>query len=202
MIVDATAYPPTAALWNLLRLACGILLFAACAIAPAADAPAEIEVPAWFKHSFLDLRDDLREAAAANKRLMVYFGQHGCPYCKRLMDVNFNQKDIVDKTRKNFDAIEINIYGNREVTWLDGRTRSEKDFAAVLKVQFTPTLLFLDEQGNIALRVNGYYPPHRFMAALDYVASGAYVKEPSFQRFVKARGEAIRARGGRVDLMQ
>ena len=86
------------------------------------------------------------------------------------MDANFSQKDIVDKTRKNFDAIEINIYGSREVTWLDGSTRSEKDFAALLKVQFTPTLLFLDEKGNIALRVNGYYPPHRFMAALDYVA--------------------------------
>ena len=155
---------------NLRRLACGIVLLAACAIAPAADAPAEIEVPAWFKHSFLDLRDDIREAAAANKRLMVYFGQNGCPYCKRLMDVNFSQKDIVDKTRGNFDAIEINIYGSREVTWLDGKTRSEKDFAALLKVQFTPTLLFLDEKGGIALRVNGYYPPHRFMAALDYVS--------------------------------
>ena len=62
MIIDAMAYRlvDCAALWNLLRLACGMLLCAACAIAPAADTPGEIEVPAWFKNSFLDLRDDLR----------------------------------------------------------------------------------------------------------------------------------------------
>ena len=161
-----------------------ILLCALCGIALAANAQ-EIEVPAWFKPSFLDLRGDIREAAASNKRLMIYFGQNGCPYCKQLMDVNFSQKDIVDTTRKNFDAIELNIYGSREVTWLDGKTRSEKDFAALLKVQFTPTLLFLDEKGNIALRVNGYYPPHRFMAALDYV-SQRNENKVSFAEFQKS----------------
>lgn len=170
------------------RLICLIVLLlpeAVAAAQPAAGAPQEIEAPAWFKHSFLDLRGDIREAAAANKRVMVYFGQNGCPYCKRLMEVNFRQQDIVAKTRKHFDAIEINIFGSRDVTWLDGKARSEKEFAALLKVQFTPTLLFLDEKGVIALRVNGYYPPHRFMAALDYVSQRRENKE-SFAEFQKS----------------
>ena len=162
-----------------------MLLSAVCALAPGAADAQEIEVPTWFKHSFLDLRDDVKEAAAANKRVMIYFGQNGCPYCKQLMEVNFRQKDIVDKTRQHFDAIEINIFGSREVTWLDGKARSEKEFAALLKVQFTPTLLFLDEKGNIALRVNGYYPPHRFHAALDYV-SQRNENKISFAEFQKS----------------
>ena len=54
--------------------------------------------------------------------------------------------------------------------WFDGKTRSEKEFARFLKVQFTPTLLLLDEKGNIIGRINGFYPPHRFSAALDYSA--------------------------------
>ena len=36
--------------------------------AHAADTPQEIEAPAWFKISFLDLRDDIKEATAAKKR--------------------------------------------------------------------------------------------------------------------------------------
>ena len=36
--------------------------------------------------------------------------------------------------------------------------------------------------------------------AMDYVASGAYLKETSFQRYVQARAEALRARGEVVDL--
>jgi len=164
------------------QLMCLLWLCFCASVSCAARAPQEIETPAWFKHSFLDLREDIGEAAAVGRRVMVYFGQNGCPYCKKLMDVNFSQKALVDKTRRNFDAIEINIYGSREVTWLDGVARSEKDFAALMKVQFTPTLLFLDEKGAAVLRVNGYFPPHRFNAALDYAAQRGPAKM-SFAEF-------------------
>jgi thioredoxin-related protein len=87
------------------------------------------------------------------------------------MRTNFSQRDIADKTRRHFDAVALNIWGDREVVWIDGRVRSEKAFAAHLKVQFTPTLLFFDESGNVVLRLNGYYPPHKFRAALDYVSA-------------------------------
>ncbi len=170
--------------YAVLIASCIGLLCTAGPLARAADATPEIQAPAWFKNSFLDLRDDIREAAAAKKRVMIYFGQNGCPYCTRLMEVNFKQPDIVAKTRRNFDAVEINIFGSREVTWLDGKPRSEKDFAALLKVQFTPTLLFLDEKGGIALRVNGYYAPPRFTAALDYVAQHRE-RSVSFAEFQK-----------------
>ncbi len=166
-------------------LLCAAIVCSASAPARAADAPQEIEVPAWFKRSFLDLRDDIKEAAAAGKRVMVYFGQNGCPYCRRLMEVNFRDAEIVERTRRHFDSIEINIFGSREVTWLDGKARTEKEFAALLKVQFTPTLLFLDENGGIALRVNGYYAPRRFTAALDYV-SRHQEKKASFAEFQKS----------------
>ena len=96
--------------------------------------------------------------------------QVGCPYCKELMQTSFTQKAIVEKTAKHFVPIAFDIFGDREVTWFDGKARSEKEFAKYLKVQFTPTLLLLDEKGNIIGRINGYYPPHRFSAALDYSA--------------------------------
>lgn len=133
--------------------------------------PYAIDIPPWFTESFLDFREDIADAAKEGKRLMVYLGQDGCPYCRQLMVTNFSQREIVDKTRRHFIAIALNIWGDREVTWLDGRTMSEKSLARVLDVQFTPTLLFFDEKGAIVARLNGYYPPHRFEAVLDYVAS-------------------------------
>ena len=42
--------------------------------------PGHEDKPTWFKVSFLDLFDDINEAADNNKRLMVYFYQDGCPY--------------------------------------------------------------------------------------------------------------------------
>jgi thioredoxin-related protein len=83
---------------------------------------------------------------------------------------SFSQKPIVEKTRKHFVAIALNLWGDREVTWIDGWRMSEKDFARLMKVQFTPTLLFMDGHGRVVARLNGYHPPHRLSAVLDYVA--------------------------------
>jgi thioredoxin-related protein len=161
-----------------LAIAAGPLMPSARAAEVFNPSPHAIDVPGWFKTSFLDFREDVAEAARAGKRLMIYFGQDGCPYCRELMRVNFSQKDIVEKTRTHFDAVALNIWGDREVAWLDRKRYSEKAFAALLKVQFTPTLLFIDEKGKVVLRLNGYYPPPKLAAALDYVAGRHETSEP------------------------
>ena len=143
---------------------------AADAPAVATAAPQLHQQPAWFKESFLDIRDDIAEASQAKRRVMLYFYQDGCPYCTKLLNENFGQKEIADKARKHFDVIAINIWGDREVKDLKGQTMAEKAFAKALGVQFTPSLIMLDEKGATALRLNGYTPPHQFSAALDYVS--------------------------------
>jgi len=154
----------------MLRALAFALCFAAFAARAQGVAPHAIEIPAWFSQSFLDLREDVADAARQHKRVMLYFGQDGCPYCAALMKTNFSQPAIVAKTRRHFVAIALNIWGDRDVTWLDGRTMREKELAKAIGLQFTPTLLFLDERGKVVARLNGYYPPHRFEAVLDWVA--------------------------------
>ena len=125
-------------------------------------------LPPAFTETLLELPDDAAQAAKSGRRLLLYFGQQGCPYCKELMTTSFTQKDITDKVAKHFVAIGLDLFGDREVTWFDGKVRREKELAKFLKVQFTPTVLLLDENGGTIARINGYYPPHRFSAALDY----------------------------------
>lgn len=179
--------------WRTIAALC-VALAQGTAMAQAhADAPRPIEPPAWFTQSLLDLPDELAAARQERKRLMLYFGQDGCPYCRQLMEVNFSQKAIADKTREHFRAIEINIWGDLEVTTVDGKRTTEKQFARQLGVQFTPTLLFLDEQGRVTTRLNGYWPPHRFAAALDYVASRQDGKLPLADYVAQRAPEAARA---------
>ena len=130
--------------------------------------PGHEEHPAWFKVSFLDLFEDIEDAADNNKRLMIYYYQDGCPYCKKLLQENFSQREIADKAKKYFDVVSINLWGDKEVTVGD-KTYTEKEFAEALKVQYTPTLLFFSEDNKIVFRANGYYPPEKFSALLDYV---------------------------------
>ncbi len=132
--------------------------------------PGYIEHPDWFKVSFYDLKEDVAEAAEAGKRVILYFYQDGCPYCKKLIQENLGQRSLAEKTQQHFDFIAINMWGNLEVTGLDGKRYNQTKFAEHMKVMFTPTLLFLNEQAEIIGRVNGYYAPHKFEAVLDYFA--------------------------------
>ena len=128
------------------------------------------EKPDWFKESFLEFEDDVAEAAATGRRVMLYFHQDGCPYCSRLIGENFSDPEDKAYIIRHFDGISLNMWGDREVVSVAGQDFSEKTFAAALKVRYTPTLVFLDEKGKVALRLNGYYPPEDFRAAINYVA--------------------------------
>ena len=133
------------------------------------DRPAP-EHPDWFKNSFLDIRADVTEAADANKRVILYFYLDACPYCAKLLQEGFGDRANGELARTHFDVIAINLLGDREVTGFSGEPTTEKQFAAGLKVQFTPTLLLLDEGGKVILRINGLFPPRQFGAALAYAA--------------------------------
>ena len=131
--------------------------------------PGYHDKPTWFKESFMDLREDVQEATANKKRVLLYFYQDGCPYCAKLLQDNLGQKKLADKTKKYFDVIAINMWGDKEVTDLEGQLTTEKKFTEQMKVMYTPTLVFLTEKGNVALRINGYFAPNKYETALDYV---------------------------------
>ncbi len=154
------------------------------ALEPGLVNPGHEEKPAWFKNSFLDLREDLAEAREAGRRLLLYFYQDGCPYCAKLLKDNLSQADIAARMQRDFDVIAVNLWGDREVIDLEGRERGEKQFAVDQRVMYTPTLVFFDDQGGVRLRINGYYPADELRLALSYAASD----DPrSFRAFVAAQ---------------
>ncbi len=169
-------------------LRCVLTAVAIAALAPAAaqqPSTHAIAIPPWFSETFLDFKEDVADAARQGKRLLVYFGQDGCPYCKLLMETTFAETRIADKVRRHFVAVALNLWGDREVTWVDGRKMTEKQLGQMLKVQFTPTLLMFDEKAGVVVRLNGYYPANRLEAALDYAAQRMESRQP-FAEYMQA----------------
>ena len=159
------------------------------------DQPLEeaLLLPDWFKVSFLDIQEDINEANKEGRGLIIYFGQEYCPYCKAQLTNNWGRKDIAAYTREHFDVIAINTRGDRPVTDFDGKQYNEKTFAAHYKADFTPTVMFFDKHGKLALKIIGYRPPYQFRAALEYVADLHYQKE-SFRNYL-ARAEGAESFG-------
>ena len=157
--------------------------------------------PSWFKESFLDFGEDIDEAAADGKRLALYFWQAGCPYCNQLWAHNMAVDEIAEDFQASFDVVAINMWGDQEVVTVAGKSFTEKQLARALDVDFTPTLLFYDEQKKSVLRLNGYLPPERFNLALAY-ASGAHEAGQSFNQYVMSRSQAVAGPARTQDFFQ
>jgi thioredoxin-related protein len=82
----------------------------------------------------------------------------------------------------------------------DGRRTDTRGWARDLQINLYPTVVFFDADGKEVFRFDGYMRPFHIESAFDYVASGAYAREPQFQRFVQARAEKLREQGTPVDL--
>lgn len=164
----------------------------------------------WFEQTFLDLREDAADAHAQGKSLVVFFEQRGCPYCGEMHKVNLARPEIADYIKKNFFALQINMYGARKVKDFDGTELEERKLAQRWKVNFTPTLVFFPPdpatfagqsgQDAEAWRLMGYWKPFHFMGTLVYVKERGYESEPNFQHWLSEYREKLRAEGKDVSL--
>lgn len=99
----------------------------------------------WMRDTFRDLREDLEEANAEGKRLVLFFEQRGCIYCNKMHKEVFPDPGLTSLIGDKFFVVQLNLYGDVEVTDFDGEVLSEKDMARKWNVLFTPTILFLPE---------------------------------------------------------
>jgi len=130
----------------------------------------QIHYPEWFKQSFLDLSDDLSDAADAGKKgLFLFFTTQGCSYCHLFLEKSLGDPAIAERVQAHFDTIGLEIFSDAELTDFAGQGTRVKQFALDEGVEFAPTLLFYDASGERLLRLTGYYDPERFNQVLDYL---------------------------------
>ncbi len=100
----------------------------------------------WMRDTFKDLAEDLEEANAEGKRLLIIVEQRGCSYCAKMHAEVFPDPEIEQLLSDTYFVIQINLHGDIEVTDFDGEVLSEKDMVRRWGVMFTPTMLFLPEE--------------------------------------------------------
>ena len=100
----------------------------------------------WMRDTFKDLREDLAEANAEGKRLMLIVEQRGCIYCSKMHKEVFPDEEVANYIREHFFVVQLNLHGDTEVTDFDGEVLSEKQATQKWGLLFTPSILFLPEE--------------------------------------------------------
>lgn len=151
--------------------------------------------PTWLRDTFKDLREDLAEASAGGKRLLVIVEQRGCIYCTKMHEEVFPLPEIDALIRDSYFVVQMNLFGDVEVTDFDGQTLPEKDMAMKWGVMFTPTMIFLPEDvpdGATAsdaavAKMPGAFGPQTTAALLTWVKDHEYAKGENFQKYLATR---------------
>jgi thioredoxin-related protein len=141
---------------------------------------------------------DLRRKPGG-KPLAVLFETPSCAQCDELHAVAFKRRDVLEQVAR-YDVARLSLSSSDALTTPAGQAVAAAEWARALRIGYVPTLVLFDARGREVFRTEAYLRPFHIAGALEYVSSGAYAREPSFQRFLQAKAERMRARGEHVDL--
>ena len=145
----------------------------------------------WMRDTFKDLREDLAEANAEGKRLLVIIEQRGCIYCTKMHEDVFPDPQIDAMLREQFYVVQINMFGDIDVTDFDGTMLAEKDMVRRWNALFTPTMMFfptdVDEeatatQAAVAV-MPGAFGKWTTLNLLTWVLNEGYLGDEPFQKY-------------------
>jgi thioredoxin-related protein len=145
----------------------------------------------WMRDTFKDLGEDLAEANDEGKRLMVIIEQRGCIYCKKMHEEVFPVEEIASYIDENFFVVQLNMFGDVEVTDFDGTTLPEKDMVKKWGTLFTPTILFFPEEVSadstaaqaVVATMPGAFGRWTTFNMLNWIVEKGYDSDENFQKY-------------------
>lgn len=187
-------------------LTLALALVAAPALAApalAAEAPGGLTAEDWFAVTFKDVREDIETAREEGKRLAYIVEQYGCIYCRKLHEEVLSDPEVRDYIDENYMVVQLNMFGDEEVTDLDGEAMSEKEAIRRWGVIMTPTFIFMPEEapdGGTAVEAAVQVVPGAFgkWTVLDlfrWVREKGYESDEHFQKYHARRTEERRQQG-------
>ena len=103
---------------------------------------------------------------------MVDVYTNWCGPCKMLDKNTFQNKDVADYVNKNYYAVKFNGEGNESVTYKQNtfsnpnynpananRRNSAHQLAQYFQITAYPTIVFIDEKGDLMFPLKGYQTP-------------------------------------------
>jgi thioredoxin-related protein len=147
---------------------------------------------------FMKPPHDLRRKAGG-KPLAVLFESRHCAPCDELHKEGF-KREATRAAMKRFDIARFAIAGRDPLTTPQGKATTAEAWARELKIAYTPSVVFFDDTGKEVFRLEAYLRPFHFASSFEYVGSGAWRKEPEFQRFLQNKAEHMKERGEKLEL--
>lgn len=155
-----------------------VLIFVFFIFLASEDAIAQSESLAWQ-----DFTKATQKADEEGKTLFLFFEAEWCGFCKQMRSEVFPLADVQQKFDEGFIPVSIDIESGQKLIY-QGKELSEQAFSHQLRIDATPTLMFMNSEGGVIGRYRGFADENEFTLLLDYIRDGE-VKNLSFAEYKK-----------------
>ncbi|MGD8483294.1 MAG: thioredoxin fold domain-containing protein [Thioalkalispiraceae bacterium] len=121
-----------------------------------------------------------RSHVAAKQPLLVSFERPRCHACDVLHAEPLQNPQIKQRLAK-LSVSQIDMTSDAPVLTPDGNKMTARQWSQSLGLDYAPTLVFFNQQGQEIIRIGSVVWFYRLRNVLDFVTSKGYIEQPNFQ---------------------
>ncbi|MBV6654811.1 MAG: DUF255 domain-containing protein [Mameliella sp.] len=122
-----------------------------------------------------------------DKKVLLHIYTDWCTWCKRMDTITFQSAPIASYINSSFHPVRLDAerktsieYQGKTFVFVENGKRGYHQFAAELlrgRMSF-PSVVFMDENGEVIQSIVGYKSPEEFERILTYFAENYYKEKP------------------------
>lgn len=122
----------------------------------------------WIK-----LSEAQEKSKKDGKPLFIFVEAEWCGICKRMQNTVFPVPEVADLLSNNYHPVLIDLDSRKKVIF-NGEDVSERNFARNMQIQQTPTIIFIDADGEVLGRQPGFKDREELRKLLLYILSDQF----------------------------
>jgi thioredoxin-related protein len=126
------------------------------------------------RYDFLPLTEAARQASAANKPMLLYFGRYGCTTCRKMHAEVFSDAAVSKKYHNDFVLAYVDTESGNRIRLANGETTTEMQFAARSRILGTPTFIYFSPEQKPLFKKVGFQTIEQMKQYVDFIAQGHY----------------------------
>lgn len=122
---------------------------------------------------WIDLEQAQKEASGDGKTIMVFVEAEWCGFCQQMKREVFPKEVIRSLVQEYYHAVAIDLESRQNILF-NGKKMTEREFARMMQVSGTPTILFINAVGEVLAHNVGYSPEREFELLLNFIHSDEF----------------------------
>ena len=122
------------------------------------------------------LKDNALIESDGSKGVLLMFGSNNCKYCDKLKEEIVRSKMLQELLKNNFCSYYINT-SYKKVHRFFSKNLDTQGLGRFYAIRSTPTLIFLNPQGEMIFEIVGFMGGKKLELALEYISQNPNLSE-------------------------